>query len=297
MKMPMIAAGLALLLGCNAQTQAQTPSPAAKKPAVIALVAAVGNKLSFVRQRQGTGSHIEPYTRNSVAINSQALNFAVLRGLDKALELDEPDSQRVFLSWTTPAEVGVAIEKSYGAKRDELLLEALREHLRGLPQREGWDRIEAVLPRYSHLERQGMAGKLGGMGVYVQPLQSGSVEFDENGEVSNSTTNDGANKTVNPKTGETAKESTFVAPYFYFDRVTLDAKTLAVLARKPQYDNIKYNDPTSAAIDVSNQVPIKDMLGRLLVLAERSAYQSVRGKSEVEVGPARAITPPASAPR
>lgn len=294
MKLPSLAIGLGLSFALTAQAQVAPPP---NRPAVIALVAAVGNKLSFVRQRQSTGSHLEPYTRNSVAINSQALNFAVLRGLDKALELDEPGSQRIFLSWTTPAEVSAAIEKSYGAKRDELLLEALREHLRQLPQREGWDRIEAVLPRYSHLERQGMAGKLGGMGVYVQPLQAGSVEFDENGEISSSTTNDGQHKTVNPKTGETAKESTFVAPYFYFDRVTIDAKTLAVISRKPQYDNIKYADPYSDAIDVGRQLPVKDMLERLLTLAERSAYQSVRGKSEVEVGPARAITPSASAPR
>jgi len=292
MKMLPIATGLTLFLCLAALAQPVAPSP---KPAVIALVAAVGDKLSFVRQRQGTGSHIEPYTRNSMPINSQALNFAVLRGLDKALELDEPGSQRVFLRWTAPAEVSAAIDKSHGARRDDLLLEALREHLRGLPMRADWDRIEAVLPRYSHLERQGMAGKLGGMGVYVQPLQSGSVEFDENGEISASSTNDGQHKTVNPKTGETARESTFVAPYFYFDRVTLDAKTLAVLSRKPQYDNIKYNDPYSGAIDVGRQLPVKDMFERLLTLAERSAYQSVRGKSEVEVGPARAITPPASA--
>lgn len=295
MKMPSIATGLALVLGCQALTQAQTTPP--PKPAVIALIAAVGNKLSFVRQKPSVGSHIEPFTRNTVEVNSQALNFAVLRGLHLALEVDEPGSEHVFLSWTTPEEVTAAIEKTYGAKRDELLLEALRAHLSQMPQRQGWDRIEAVLPRYAHLSRQGMAGKLGGMGVYVQPLQSGSVEFDENGDVSSSTTNDGQHKTVNPKTGETAKESTFVAPYFYFDRVTLDAKTLAVLSRKPQYDNIKYNDPNSTALDVSNQVPIKDMVSRLLVLAERSAYQSVRGKSEVEVGPARAITPSASAPR
>ncbi|MDM4767326.1 hypothetical protein [Pelomonas sp. SE-A7] len=271
---------------------AQTP-----KPAVIALVAAVGDKLSYVRQREGTGGHIEPFRRQSVPINSQALNFAVLRGLDKALELEEPGSQRIMLRWSTPPETAAAIDKSYGGKRDELLLDALREHLRAMPQRQDWDRIEAVLPRYSHLERQGMAGKLGGMGIYVQPLQSGTVEFDENGDVSSSTVNDGQLKTVNPKTGETGKESTFVAPYFYFDRITLDAKTLAVLSRKPQYDDVKYSDPYSDAIDVAKQLPVKDMFERLLNLAERSAFQSVRGKSEVEVGPARAITPPASAPR
>lgn len=294
MKMPPLAAALALLISLTAQAQqAATPT----KPAVIALVAAVGNKLSYVRQRASTGSHMEPFSRNSVSLNTQALNLAVLRGLDKALELDEPGSQRVFLSWTAPAEVDAAIEKSYGAKRDEILLEALREYLRQMPQREGWDRIEAVLPRYAHLSRAGMAGKLGGMGIYVQPLQSGSVEFDENGEVSSSTTNDGQYKTVNPRTGETARESTFVAPYFYFDRVTLDAKTLAVLSHKPQYDNIKYSDPDSTALDVSQQMPLRGMLERMLTLAERSAYQSVRGKSEVEVGPARAITPAASAPR
>jgi hypothetical protein len=77
-----------------------------------------------------------------------------------------------------------------------------------------------------------------------------------------------------------------VAPFFYVERITIDAKTLEILGRKSSFDNVKYNDPTAATLDVGDQMTMKDMLTKLNALAEKAAYRSIRGvRPEVEVGP------------
>jgi len=253
----------------------------AEAPTTVALMAAVGDQFSFVRQRQGTGSHIEPFTRKTVQLESQQLNFAVLRGLDRAIELEEPAARRVLLSWNPPAELTAELNKASSKDRNEQLLDALRKHLSSVPERTQWDRIEAVLPHFAGRGVKGMAGKLNGIGVYVQPLSTMAVDIDDEGGVVETSERNGDYHTVNPRTGEKSNYSTYVAPYFYFDRVTLDARTLKVLARKPQLDSVKYHDPDSNARDVGTQLSMADMMGKLLDLAEKSAYKSVRGSVEV----------------
>lgn len=272
-------AALALLL-CAGAAGAQAPAaPPPGKPAVIALVAAVGDQISIVRQREAVGSRLEPFTRRTLPLNGPTLNLALLRGLAQGIAQEEPQAQRVLLRWTPPADAAQALAEASGASRDELMLQALLKHLAALPERAQWDRIEALLPKHFQAEMRGMAGKLSGIGIYVQPLKSEQLEISEQGLVATGVPADGDFRTIDPKTGERGNASTYVAPYVYFERVTLDARTLQVLARKRQFDNIKYNDPNSAAIDVFDQMPPTELLGRLLELAERSAYQSVRGKA------------------
>lgn len=259
-------------------------------PTTVALMAAVGDQLSFVRQRQGTGSHIEPFTRQTLQLEGKQLNYAVLRGLDRAIELEEPAARRVLLSWNPPAELTKALNQVSSKDRNEQLLDALRKHLESVPDRKQWDRIEAVLPHYNYHGVKGLGTKLNGIGVYVQPLARNSIDIDTEGGVVEREERAGDYHTVNPRTGEKSNYSTYVAPYFYFDRVTLDAKTLKVLSRKPQMDSVKYHDPDSVARDVSGQLTTAEVFGKLLDLAEKSAYKSVRGT--VEVGAPRAITPP-----
>lgn len=273
-------------------TVALAQATAPDKPSVIAMVATVGDQVSYSRQRSSAGTNIDPTYRKTVAIPTQALNAAVLKGLDRALEREEPGSKRFFLLWHTPADTAEALKAAYGEQRNVLLLEALLAQLRPLPQRMEWDRIEAILPRYARTERDGMGTKLGGIGFYVQPLKNVMVEFQENGDTI-TTENEGSSQTVDPKTGKKGNYSTFVAPYFFFERITLDARTLQVLARKSHFDNTKYHDPNSTAIDVADHMPVSEMFTRLATLMEQSAYRSVRGmRLDVQVSPLQVVPPP-----
>ncbi|MFN3304099.1 MAG: hypothetical protein ACK44A_10305 [Roseateles sp.] len=275
------------------------------KPPTVALVAAVGDQLDVVRHRERTSSHLEPFSRKSLSINGQALNAAVLRGLDDAFAEEEPGARRVLLSWTAPAELQQRLATAQGKERETLVLAALQEHLRALPARAEWDRIEAVLPSYFFSGVSGMGTKLSGMGFYVQPLDQGVrvSPWDGDAEAVDSLTTDAetaggaGHRTINPHTGEVGSSATYVAAYMYCQRVTLDARTLQVLSRKRQLDNVKYADPQATALDVGDQIPLRVMADKLLRLAERSAYTSVRGKASVSVTQPRRVEPAASAPR
>lgn len=294
-----IQTGLLTALSLALPAWAQDTLPALDnkpKPGVVALVAAVGDQVDFVRQKQSTGSHLEPFIRKRMPVNGQALNFAVLRGLDAAIADDEPASTRVLLQWSMPPQTRQRLEDAPGNQREAIVLEALQEHLRALPERAQWDRIEAIVPSYFFSELRGMGRKLSGIGIYVQPLKSSSIDFSENGDMME-TARDGDHRTINPNTGATGRSSTYVAPYMYFQRVTLDARTLSVLAKKRQFDNVKFADPESTANDVFKQMPLAQMMEKLLETVERSAYKSVRDpKTEVQVT-VPVVLPAASAPR
>lgn len=284
----LFAAAMALA-GAGALCSAALAQGAPGKPSVIAMVATVGDQVSYSCQRSSAGTNIDPTYRKTVAIPTQALNAAVLKGLDRALEREEPGSKRFFLLWHTPADTAEALKAAYGEQRNVLLLEALLAQLRPLPQRMEWDRIEAILPRYARTEVDGMGTKLGGIGFYVQPLKDLRVEFQEDGETVTIEA-DGSSRTIDPKTGKKGNYTTIVAPYFFFDRITLDARTLQVLARTAHFDNVKYHDPNSTAIDVADQMPVAEMFTRLATLMEQSAYRSVRGmRLDVQVSPLQVV--------
>ncbi len=280
---------LASLFFICTSAMAQAPG----KP-VIALLAAVGDQISISRQKSGTGSHLEPVDRGVLPIAGQALNLTLLRGLDRAIESVEPDAERVLLVWEPDAAMRQKLADSWGAKRDAMLLQALIDHLRPMPDRQRWTRIEALLPKYLSFERKGMGTKLGGIGVYVQPLASVSIQFLDSGITQLPGDTPGADRTINPRTGETGNASTYVAPYLYFERITIDAASLTVLSRKPQFDNVKYHDPDSQSADVGRHLPGDMLAEKLLELAEKSAYQSVAGKIDVQVTAPRPL-PAASA--
>ncbi|MFG6416779.1 hypothetical protein ACG02S_23040 [Roseateles sp. DC23W] len=286
---------------CSLGAWAQEPA----KPPVVALVAAVGDQIDIVRQRERTGTHREPFSRKSFTLNGRALNMAILKGLDQAIEEAEPQAQRVLLAWTAPAQTQQQLAEADGKEREAITLAALKQHLQSLPARAGWDRIEAILPSYFYSSVGGMGRKLSGLGFYVQPLDKGaSVQpWDSDGEALDSETPDpdpaggSSHRTVDPNTGETGRSLTYVATYMYFQRVTLDARTLEVVSRKRQLDNVKYADPKATALDVGDQIPLRVMTSKLLDLAERSAYTSVRGKSQINVTAPRPVEPGASAAR
>jgi hypothetical protein len=291
-----IIGGALALMGMNAgmsavaQTGSTMDRTTGTQPGpTIALVAAVGDQMTIVRQEQSVGTHMQPYKRKTLPVNGQVLNLSVLRGLDQALAAEEPDSRRVFLRWNTPAAVQTAMESAHGRDRDELLLTALREHVRALPERAQWSRIEAIVPHFVGSAWNGMGTKLSGMGIFIQPLPRGGVDINEDGDIREwDDAVDGHTEVIDPKTGLKTRRSTFVAPYFYFDRVTLDAQTLDILARKPQFENTKYHDPDSQAGSVGKQMSMGQAMAHLSDLVERAAYKSIRGNSTVETSPVRA---------
>jgi hypothetical protein len=289
---------LALALPLAAAAAPNVPSP----PQTVALLAAIGDRIEFVRQLKLSSGHIEPYKRQSMQVSGATLNYAVLRGLDKALTEEEPGAQHVLLQWTMPADVADKLAKARGGERQDVVLAALTEHLNSLPERQNWDRIEVIVPAYTYLEMQGIGTKLSGIGVYVQPLAR--QDFDLNGMTDGTAAGaiimsetEGDFRTVNPRTGVMAHSSTYVAPYMYFERLTYDAKSMALLKRERHFDNTKYADLDSTALDVGSQMTSAELMGKLVESVERSAYKSIRQiTGEVTVSEPKLAPAPSSAP-
>lgn len=267
---------------------------AAAQTKAVALVAAIGEQIEVVRQKESTGSRFEPFARQRLPINGPALNHAVLRGLDRAIAESDPQAQRVLLQWNPPHETLVQLDDASGAKREAMILDALKKHLGTLSDRQQWDRIEAILPTYQYGEKRGMGSKLSGIGIFVQPLLNTRIGMGENGELTSSSGQNDA--VIHPDTGKPARSTTYVAPYMYFERITLDARTLEVLSRNRYYESVRYFKPEAQEEDPLAQMPLPQLLGKLVEQIERSAYKSVRGTAnEVRVSVPVAVA--ASAPQ
>ncbi|NCT82022.1 MAG: hypothetical protein GXC94_02670 [Comamonadaceae bacterium] len=282
LKRLLAAAAIALPLAATAQ-QAQTTRPAQ----TIALISTLGDQLSIVKQRGRRASGVDGFSRRTLQVDPQLLNMAVLRGLDSALAAEEPDSRRVMLRWSANPGLAEQLNNASFEARDALVLEALRERLAQMPQRADWDRIEAILPRYAWESREGMPNRLGGIGIYVKPTGNQWELMDEDGIDRQQEYADPDRITTDPRTGEQQKDKAYVAPFISFERVTLDAKTLAVVARRPQFSHTKFSDPKSKSIDVVEQVSPAEIVTQLNTLVEQAVYRSVRGA--VEVGPVKTL--------
>lgn len=279
---------------------APAPSPAtppaadaAAKP-VVAVVAAVGDRIGLVRQRKSVGSNLAPYSRHSMQVPGGSLNMAVLKGLDEALELEEPDAEHVLMAWNPPEELAQRLDKAPGSDREKLMLAEVLAFLKGMPERAKWTRIELVVPYFSGLQLNGLGNRLSGVGIYIQPLKNERVQLTAEGDIEEAPDSDaGTRTTVNPNDGTKRASATYIAPYFYFERLTLDAQTLNILKRQRMFEHTKYADPESTAVDPAKQVSPSVLAERLVGLVERAAFKSVRGQGQVEVGPVRAPQAPA----
>lgn len=271
------------------------PAQEAVRPAqTIALISTLGDQLSIVKQRGKRARGVDDFSRRTVQVDPQLLNLAVLRGLDNALAAEEPASRRIMLRWSANPGLAEQLKAASFEARDALVLDALRERLAQMPQRADWDRIEAILPRYTWDTREGMPNRLGGIGIYVKPTGNQWELLDEDGIDRKQDHADPDRTTTDPRTGEQHKDKAYVAPFIAFERVTLDARTLAVIARKPQFTHTKYSDPGSRSIDVIEQVSPAEIVTQLHQLVEQAAYRSVRGA--VEVGPVKPLSKPADKP-
>jgi len=271
-----------------AQTVAAPPATAtaaapvttpATAPRVFALVAAVGDQFQYVRQKESVGSNfIDNHTRQTLKVPDHSLNYAVLRGLDRAVELDYPGAERVLLAVKGVPEIQAALPQD----REALTMKHVLGVLEANPARKDWDQIIVVVPKWLMSGRQGIGGKLTGIGVYVQPL---GEEMDKSGDFVDDVVEDTAREQV--------RSRRFVAPYFYVQVTTLDAKTLKVIKSESRYDFRKLVDKESTALDVAAQFTPEQLASHMQRFVETSALKAVNEKADtgtVQVGPVKTVS-------
>ncbi|HOB01882.1 MAG TPA: hypothetical protein PLJ16_02010 [Casimicrobium huifangae] len=266
----------ALPATATAAAPATTPAPA---PRVFALVAAVGDQFQYVRQKESVGSNfIDNHTRQTLKVPDHSLNYAVLRGLDRAVELDYPGAERVLLAVKGVPEIQAALPQD----REALTMKHVLGVLEANPARKDWDQIIVVVPKWLMSGRQGIGGKLTGIGVYVQPL---GEEMDKSGDFVDDVVEDTAREQV--------RSRRFVAPYFYVQVTTLDAKTLKVIKSESRYDFRKIVDKESTALDVAAQFTPEQLASHMQRFVETSALKAVNEKADtgtVQVGPVKTVS-------
>ena len=259
-----------------ASAAATTPAAA---PKVFALVAAVGDQFQYVRQKESVGSNfIDNHTRQTLKVPDHSLNYAVLRGLDRAVELDYPGAERVLLAVKGVPEIQAALPQD----REALTMKHVLGVLEANPARKDWDQIIVVVPKWLMSGRQGIGGKLTGIGVYVQPL---GEEMDKSGDFVDDVVEDTAREQV--------RSRRFVAPYFYVQVTTLDAKTLKVIKSESRYDFRKIVDKESTALDVAAQFTPEQLASHMQRFVETSALKAVNEKADtgtVQVGPVKTVS-------
>ncbi len=268
-------AAAAVVVACYAQAEAP------EKPRIYALVSAIGSEINIVRQRSSAGSNLPPYRRDTLPTPDTTLDGAVLRGLDRAVASEDPDSQRIFMRLNPDEAKGI-----YPYQRNDVLSGKAIAALEAMPGRKDWHRIILVTPRFLNVEREGMGPKLYGIGVYIQPL-----ERNRTGILDTNIENGLDPETVSP-TGQKSRSYTYVAPYFYAQVWVIDAKTMKVLEVNERYDFQRLYDPESTAIDVAQQIPA-EQLGRLVEgFVERAAARALNDKEgEVIIKEPRIVNP------
>lgn len=264
------------------------------RPTVYGLISAVGDQFTFVRQRQQVGSHIENFARKTVTIPGDALNAAVLRGLDKAVALQDPNGKRVYLTLNA-----VEMKDVLPQDREAVAIGKIVKALETLPQRQEWDKIIVATPKWLFTERDGMASKLQGFGVYIQPLYSGTLEDDLSGGAGSTDLDQVGGSTTIAPDGTRSTSKRYAAPFAYLQVYTLDAKTLTVLDKSARHDFQKLFDPNSTALDVGKMFEPEYLAGRLERLVENTAQRAVLkvdALTDINIGdikkvPASKITP------
>lgn len=262
----MRALAIALVLAAPAGAIAQPD--VAPPPTVYALVSAVGDQFSLVRQKRQAGSNIiDHFERHTLKVPGDALNAAVLRGLDRVVAESDPASQRVYIT-LNPAEMeGVAPRE-----RERVAIGKIVSALAARPERAQWTRIIAVTPRYLFSEREAMGPKLQGIGVYVQPLESAaargvdSIDFGPEGMEPDAVTPD----------GQATRSRRFIAPYFYTKVWVLDAKTLELISSDGRYDFRRIYDPMWTANDIEANLKPAELAVTIETFVERSSAKALR---------------------
>jgi hypothetical protein len=295
----LIALMVASASAVSAQTGTPTATPAQTAPQQThVLVSAIGDTFTFVRQRESVGSNIiDNFQRKVLKVPNNLFNNIALRGLDRAVAAEFPNSKRILMS-LAPAELEGVLPQD----REKVAIGKLTSVLDKHPDRANWDRIYIVTPKFLLSEREGMGTKLQGLGVYVQPLTGGSLQTEGSAEGGGAETIDpstsGLSDTLDPD-GEGTKSKVYVAPYSYLTTYVLDAKTMRVIEKNTRHDFRKLYDPKSTALDVANNIDLAFLGENIEGLVERSVMRSVRDvadKARVEIGDVKPVQPQGNKP-
>lgn len=270
---------LGLQLPANAQAPAAAPSAAPEKAKTIALLAAVGDQFSYVRQKEGVGSNLEPFIRQNITAPDQLLNRMVLKGMDKAVAAEYPGAEVVMMTLRPdPPELKILPQD-----REAHTMGRVLTMLQSYPDRMRWDEIMVVTPKWLMSERKGMGSKLSGIGIYVQPLGSGKDATEED-SLDDEVRDAGENQKLRSKR--------FVAPFFYIQVTVLDAKTLKVLRKDERYDYRKLVNSDSAALDVQASFTPEQLGTQLELFVETASRKLVVDRpGSVEIGPLKTTRP------
>lgn len=280
------------VLSLAACALAQAQPAVTPKPKVYALISAVGDQFTIVTLKQSVGSNIlDNYRRDVMKVPNNGLNASILKGLDRAIEQRDPGSTRILATLKT-----LEMEGVLPIDREKVAMKKLLATLENMPQRMDWDTIIVVTPKFQFSERKGMGSKLEGIGIYVQPLEKGSL-----GELADSGADilgsDGE-ETITPEGNPGKRSRRYVAPYNYTQTWVFDAKTLKVLETSARYEFQRIYDQNSTAINVAQSIPIEKLGEVLSNFVERSVARGVgEALPTVEIGDIKPVTPAATAPK
>ena len=280
-----MAAGL-LFANTGAFAQAPADPTTPPKPKVYALISAVGDQFTYVTQKQSVGSNVlDNFSRQVIKVPNDAINASVLKGLDNAIAQRDPGSKRILARLNAFEMEGVR-----PIDREKVAMKKLLEALEKFPQRQEWDLIIVVTPKFQYSERKGMGSKLEGIGVYVQPLEGGALRDDAGADIMGSDGED----TVSPDGKPSNRTSkTYVAPYNYTQTWVFDAKTLKVLDQSARYDFIRIFDQESTAINVANSIPPEKLATIFINFVEKSVARGVgEALPLIEIGDVKPVGSP-----
>lgn len=254
------------------------PDATAERPMTYALVAAMGKSFSFVAQKKGLGSRLEPYDRRNIDMPEDGLNRLVLHNLDELVGASAPDSKRIFLSVPTPAVNLIA-----PANREQAAIDAVVKALQDYPARATWDQIVVVTPAYRLQSKNDMASMLGGFGIFIQPMcrsTDAELRCDTPADLP------AGPATVLTPDGKKIASTTYQAPFSYLSIWILDPKTLEVISKEQVFDDQKLNDltanPLSPVQSMNKQFTAK-VMNNLIGTSIRNAIRRSGLTAKVEV--------------
>ena len=264
----------------------------APKPKVYALISAVGDQFTIVTQKRSVGSNmLDNYRRDVMKVPNNALNASILKGLDRAIEQRDPGSTRILATLNA-----LEMEGVLPVDREKVAMKKLLAAFEKMPQRMDWDTIIVVTPKFQFSERKGMGSKLEGIGIYVQPLEKGSLG--ELADSSNDILGSDGEETITPDGKPGKRSGRYLAPYNYTQTWVFEAKTLKVLDTSARYEFQRVYDQHSTAINIANSIPIEKLGEVLSNFIERSVARGVgEALPSVEIGEIRPVATDAVKPK
>jgi len=275
---------------------------AAAKPRTFALIAAVGDQFTIVFEQDMGGSLRTGYKRTTVTAPDNLLNVLALQGLDKVVQQLHPGSRRTYMTLDIAPTANVR-----PAFREAKMISDVQARLGAMPveQRQDWDLILVATSSWVRNDLDGLADKLEGFGVFIQPLVGGSFSFPtgpnsgskspdslKNDLIEYNFANQHKEDAITPN-NKAVRSKTYVAPYSYIKVWMLDPKTLAVIDEQKRFQNRKLADPLSDSLDIAHSVSKEFMAQQMVALIDdtiRSAVvQSKKNgtRAAVEIGDIR----------